>query len=265
MRTTQEPRLEITPSSLTETFEQKYRRKGRLGSGPARRLRWGYFSPEEHYETLVNQLVTGETRWLDVGCGRAVFPSNPTLSKELSQRCTMLVGVDPDQTINENPYLHKRVLGSVDDVVGDGPFSLVTMRMVAEHVAQPEALLDTLARLTEENGLVVVYTIYRYSPVPLITHITPFSLHHPAKRILWRTQAKDTFPTAYRMNTRRELQSLFSAAGFTEKAFWHLDDCRTFQRWPLTSSIELALWSALKRIGAGYPEKCLLGVYGRQP
>lgn len=255
---------DFTQSELIDLFDLKYRASGTLGPDPARRLRFGYFNPDDHYEALLRRLVHHEARWLDVGCGRNLFPSNRALASELSERCKLLVGVDPDATIHENPFVHQKIQGVVQDLGSESRFDLVTLRMVAEHVAEPSKLLDALARMVVPGGLVVIYTINRWSPVPLITSLTPFALHQPIKRVLWRTEAKDTFPTTYRMNTRRELASLFAASGFDESAFWYLDDCRSLARFGILNVLELSLRTLLHRMGLRYPENCLLGVYARR-
>jgi Methyltransferase domain len=93
------------------------------------------------------------------------------------------------------------------------------MRMVAEHVEDPPSLAETLARCLVPGGRVIVYTVNRFSPVPLLTRIVPFRLHHPMKRILWGSQKKDTVPTFFRVNTRERLRQVFGAVGFSEVYF----------------------------------------------
>ena len=258
------PLADFTHAELLELFDLKYRGGSELGSDPARRLRFNYFNPDDYYEALVRRMVTDSTRWLEVGCGRDIFPSNRALARQLSDRCALLTGVDPDATIHENAFVHHKVQGMVQDLPADSQFDLVTLRMVAEHVAEHRDLLDTLARMVVSGGYVVVYTINRWSPVPLVTDITPFSWHQPIKRILWRTEAKDTFPTTYKMNTRKTLEQLFNASGFEEAGFWHLDDCRSLQRFRPLNVMELTLRTILHGIGLNYPENCLLGVYQRR-
>lgn len=255
---------DLSHRELVELFDLKYRGSGSLGADPERRLRFDYFNPDDYYEALLRRMVQSKTRWLDVGCGRNLFPSNRALELELSERAALLVGVDPDATIHENAFVHQKIQGTVQDLGPDARFDLVTLRMVAEHVAEPRDLVDTLARLVVPRGSVVIYTINRWSPVPIITAMTPFALHQPIKRVLWRTEAKDTFPTTYKMNTRRELAELFSASGFDEQAFWQLDDCRSLQRFRVMNVIELSLRKMLNGIGLRYPENCLLGVYQRR-
>src|SRR5580765_2953289 len=47
-----------------------------VSSYMAARLKAGYYSPEDHYEALINRIITKDLSWLDVGCGRSPFPNN---------------------------------------------------------------------------------------------------------------------------------------------------------------------------------------------
>jgi 2-polyprenyl-3-methyl-5-hydroxy-6-metoxy-1,4-benzoquinol methylase len=250
-----------TVPNLIDVFEQKYGAREELGWGPRLRLRFGYFNPDDIYEAYVSALVNEKTQWLDVGCGRDIFPSNRQTAKRLSERCRLLVGLDPSENINENTFVHHRVRSTIENFNTGIQFDLVTMRMVAEHIADPHATASALAKLVKPGGSVVIYTVHRWSPVSMISTLVPFALHHYIKRVLWKSEEKDTFPTEYRMNTRTTLRRYFEAIGFKEKRFAYLDDCRTFARWLPLSFLELALWKALHSIGIHYPEFCILGIY----
>lgn len=256
--------LVVIQRDLEEIFRMRHDDLSRVGWGPRMRVRFNYFTPDEYYEAVVNKLVTKNTSWLDVGCGRHVFPSNTRLARILADRCARLEGVDPDQTIQENLFVHCRNNTAIENFRSERKFDLVTLRMVAEHVGDPDRVLSCLSRLTKPGGKVVIYTINRWSPVPIITWYSPFKLHQPVKRFLWKTEEKDTFPVSYRMNERRVLRSLFERAGFQEREFVYLDDCRSFSRFRITQFLELSLRSLLKAVKLRYPENCLLGIYQRQ-
>ncbi len=256
--------LHPSQAELLETFRMRYGDLAPPGWSPRLRRRFDYFTPDEYYETVVAKLVTPGCRWLDVGCGRNVFIANPRLTETLVARCGLLVGVDPAETIKENPFLHERFQCSIEDVPLDRTFDIVTLRMVAEHIACPEQSVSTIARMTRPGAQIVIYTVNRWSPVPVITKLMPFALHHLAKRWLWETHERDTFPVAYKMNTRRRLAGLFEQAGFRERYFSALEDCRAFGRFATTLRIELLGRRTLNWIGLTYPEKCLLGVYERR-
>lgn len=248
---------------LEKVFRQKHGDPATTGNSPRRRHRYGYFTPDDVYEAVVAQLVGSGCTWIDVGGGRDLFPSNSKLARLLADRCHHLVGVDPSPNIDENPYVHERARCLIEDFQGEQTFDLATMRMVAEHIAEPRPAILSLARLVKPGGKVVVYTVNRWAPVTIASWIVPFRLHHPIKRLLWKTDEIDTFPVAYRMNTRGVLAALFEQGGFRESAFAYLDDCRAFHRSPVLNHVELALWKALNTLGLRYPENCLLGVYER--
>jgi SAM-dependent methyltransferase len=251
-------------AALRQMFHLRYGPEDRLGWGPRLRREFHYDTPDDVYEALVAGTVAPGMRWLDAGCGRHLFPSNPELERALSQRCARLVGVDPDPTLQENPWVHEKVAGILDDFDGKGAFDLVTLRMVAEHVADPERCVQSIHRALRQGGLAVVYTVFAGSPMPLLTRLAPMSLRHVVKQWLWGTQPKDTFPTCFRMNTRGVLQRLFAGVGMHEQAFLRLDDCRTFARFRSLCELELRARALCRGLGLPYPEHCLLGIY-RKP
>ena len=128
------------------------------GWGPRARLRAGYRTPDEFYETVVADHVQPGSSWLDVGGGRDIFPFNRPLSAELAARAGRLVVVDPDATAHEHRATEKRQ-AFIEDFTDPIGFDLVTLRMVAEHITNPERAVGSLARLTRPGGVVVVYTV----------------------------------------------------------------------------------------------------------
>jgi SAM-dependent methyltransferase len=254
-----------TEEELRQVLTFKYGDVARAGWGVRLRARANYYTPDDWYEAVVMRLALASRRWADIGCGRDIFPHNRGLAQHLAERCERVVGVDCDDTLDENTFVHERVKCRIEDFRAEEPFDLVTLRMVAEHIAAPEAAVEALARLTRPGGLVVVYTINRWSPVSLLAWLVPFRFHHAIKRHLWKTEEKDTFPVVYRMNTRATLDRLFRAGGFRESYFAYLDDLRTFSRFSLPHRAELLAWRGLRAVGLRYPENCLLGVYVREP
>lgn len=248
-----------SPQELETLFREKY--TGGRGWGPRMRHRFGYFNPDDCYEALLARLVTPQTSWLDVGCGRELFPSYPQQAHRLASRCRRLVGIDPSPNVHDNPYVHERVQTTLDQYDPGQTFNLITCRMVAEHVEEPAAFATTLSRLAHSGTRLVVYTVYRWSPAAVLTWLIPFRLHQPLKERLWNCQERDTFPVCMRLNTHRALRRALEPAGFRQESFWHVPDCRTF------GNFRRLLWMDLttrKILGRLYPEKCLIGVYRRE-
>ena len=252
-----------TPKELRDLLALKHGDVARAGWGVRRRHRFGFYTPDDHYEALVRRYVQPATRWLDVGGGSSIFPHNSALAKELSERAGLLVGVDPSDNIRTNPFVHDRAQCLIEDYQTPHRFDLVTFRMVAEHVADPSLVVRTLRTLTAPGGRVIIFTINKWSPISLVSKATPFGLHHPLKKLFWGGDEKDTFPVQYRMNTRSDLKRAFRAGGFDEVGFLYLDDLATFSQLRVLNWMELRAWRVLRALRLRYPETCLLGVYHR--
>ncbi len=122
---------------MLELFETSHGPVHPRAWGVQLRRRFGYFTPDEYYEELLDRLIECQSVWLDVGGGTTIFPGNATLSKILSDRCEHLTVVDPSANIEDNPYAHERIRGMLEDIPDIPRFTLATARMVAEHVDDP--------------------------------------------------------------------------------------------------------------------------------
>jgi len=244
-----------------EIFRLRASRNTSLGWSPRLRQRFGYFTPDECYEAMMLQLITSGVSWIDVGCGHDLFPSNLPLAELLAQRSGLLVGVDPSANIEKNELVHERARCTIEEYHTDRTFDVISLRMVAEHIANPEAAIASFSRLTKPGGRVVIYTVSKWAISSLVAAGSPIGFHHLVKGVLWGTDPEDTFPTVYRMNTRARLRELFSAGGFQEEQFLYLDDCRTLARWRLGTVMELSARRAFRAVGLPYVDVCILGVY----
>jgi len=256
--------ITVTGKDLDRTFRIKHGDLSQTGWSPRMQRAFDYYNPDDYYEALVATLVQPETRWLDVGCGRTLFPSNPRLARVLSDRCRLLVGLDPSGTVDENSYVHRKVKQTIEDFHTDAPFDLVTLRMVAEHIHDPHKTLASLAQATRSGSRVVVYTVYKWSPVPMVTRLVPHCFHHRLKSLIWKVEDRDTHPVAYRLNTKRNLDAFFAGAGFRRRYLAYLDDCRTFGGFPNLRYLELSCRRLCGSLGLRYPECCILAVYERR-
>ena len=248
-------------ATLERIFALKYGAEDQLGWGPRLRRDYGYFNPDDWYEAFLAGTVAPGMRWLDVGCGRDLFPSNVELASSLSARVGKLAGLDPDETLQENPFVHEKIERGIDGFDGGEAFDLVTLRMVAEHIDNPQECAQAIERSLAPGGLCIIYTVFGYSPMPLLTRAAPMSLRHVVKKWLWNTEEKDTFPTRFRMNTRGKLRQLMRGVGLREEFFVRLDDCRTFSRFRWMCELELRARSFFRLLRMPYPEHCVLGVY----
>lgn len=247
--------------ALEAMFVAKYGQPKSAGWAPKRRFQAGYYPPSEIYEAIVDRLVEPGEQWLDVGGGRYVFPGHDRLAERIAQRSGSLISVDPSDNVHDNPFAHETYQSMLEDYPGDRVFDLATMRMVVEHVADPAGFTAALARLLKPGGRAVVLTVDRWAPLSLLASVVPFGWHYPLKRLLWGGEERDTFPVHYRMNTLASLRRRFAEAGFEAELEAKLDDLSTFGAIAPLNRVELTTLRALRSMGLGYPERCLLGVY----
>ncbi len=244
-----------------EIFRLRTSRNDSLGWSPRLRQKFGYFTPDECYEAMMLQLINRGADWIDVGCGHDLFPFNQPLAELLSGRCRLLIGVDPSPNIEKNVLVHEKAKCTIEEYRTERTFDVISLRMVAEHIANPEAAIAAFSRLTKPGGRVVIYTVSKWALSSLVAAGSPLGFHHLIKAILWSTDPDDTFPTVYRMNTRARLRQLFAAGGFREEQFLYLDDCRSLGAWRIGTALELSARRFLRSLGLPYVDVCILGVY----
>lgn len=250
-----------TRDDLVRHFKEKYGDPESTGWSPGRRYRMGYTLAGDVYEATIDNLIDDNTKWMDVGGGRSIFPHNELLSKRLSEKCQSLVSVDPSTNVFDNPYCHKAVRCTIEDFETTEKFDLITLRMVAEHIASPEKVVYKLKKLLSKNGMVVIYTINKNSPIPVITRLTPFSWHFRLKKMFWGGEEKDTFPVQYKMNSKIELDEIFFENNFKSVDFRYLDDVSVTISMKYLNYFEMLIWKLFNSFGITYPENNIFAVY----
>jgi len=173
-----------------------------------------YPSAESRDPTLgflreVERHLTQSSRVLDIGAG-----AGERNAYDFRSRCLQMVGVDLDPRVETNPLLD---LGVVSDA-GRLPFEAETFDVafsiyVLEHVADPSAFAREVCRVLKPGGVFLALTPNRWHYVAAVSALTPHRFHEWVSRRRGRDDA-DTFPTYYRLNSRRALLERFGDAGF---------------------------------------------------
>ncbi len=131
-------------------------------------------------------------------------------------RVKRIVGVDLDPRVEQNPLLDQGVVGSAYELpFPDASFDLVFAIYVLEHIDDPRRFVSEVGRVLKPGGSFLCLTPNKYHYVPVIASMTPFGFHKWYNRLRGREE-DDTFPTHYRMNSRRDLRRQFTEAGFDQ-------------------------------------------------
>jgi SAM-dependent methyltransferase len=142
---------------------------------------------------------------LDLGAGAGKNPYS------LRGRVRRIIGVDVDPRVETNPLLDKGVVADAGRLpFDDNSFDVVFSIYVLEHVGRPADLVREIRRVLRPGGVFLALTPNRYHYVPVIASVTPTSFHKWLNKRRGR-EVEDTFPTAYRLNTRHALLKHFSS------------------------------------------------------
>lgn len=185
-----------------------------------RLLRQHYASsdhPYRRYERRVDDLLKPGATLLDAGCGRTV----PVLRQYLG-RAGRLIGIELVEFTDVPPGIetYNADLGRLP--LPDASVDLIMSRSVFEHLVDPAAVYREFARVLRPDGAVVFLTANMWDYGTLVARLVPNRFHARIVRHVEGRAEEDTFPTAYKTNTRRDVDRLAASAGLDVESFEYL-------------------------------------------
>jgi ubiquinone/menaquinone biosynthesis C-methylase UbiE len=185
-----------------------------------RSLRPGYEDGVSVYARTVGQYVTPGTSILDAGCGRG------GIIELYWQDVKQAVGVDADlASLAEHRCLEQLVKGNLARLPFPAScFDLVLCSWVVEHLDRPDEVFGELARVLRRGGHLVVITPNAWNYVTLAQRLVPGRFQRRLTRKVYGRGEKDTFPVAYKANTRRALDEKLARAGLRNEEFHLVGD-----------------------------------------
>ncbi len=188
----------------------------------ANRLLQKYYGDKVHpyasFEARAHDLISAATQTLlDAGCGRTV----PVLRKFLG-KVPRLIGVElvdftdvPTGIETYNADLARLPLpnASVD---------LIISRSVFEHLTDPQSVYNEFQRVLRPGGKIVFLTANMWDYGTLVARAIPNRFHAGIVKRVEGREEEDTFPTAYKTNTRAAVDDLAATAGLRVTEFDYL-------------------------------------------
>jgi ubiquinone/menaquinone biosynthesis C-methylase UbiE len=199
------------------------------------------------YEDALRRHVTPGTRWIDIGCGRALLPSWRAKEEEqLVSQCKVLVGMDYDlPSLKLHPSLRWKVRGDVGTLpFRSESFDLVTANMVVEHLDQPDRQFREISRILTANGRFVFHTPNAHGYGVVVSRLVPEWLKGKLILLLQGREESDVFKTFYRANTEKQVIDLARASGFEVSAIELFNSDAILAMVPPLAVLEL-LWLRL--------------------
>lgn len=169
---------------------------------------------DEIFRTAVKELIDSDSSCLDYGAGRGNVKQMNFLGM-----AKFVAGVDPERGVLENPNLNDaKLLDMANNVIPypDNSFDVVFSDNVMEHVQVPAVVFKEILRVLKPGGYFLAKTPNKWHYMPVIARWTPTWFHRFYNRIRGR-EAIDTFPTAYKCNSKKVVEDLSRESGFGVK------------------------------------------------
>jgi SAM-dependent methyltransferase len=164
----------------------------------------------------VNALLDPGMTVVDLGAGRGQSTEDPLAYRSdlamLRGKVATVIGLDVDDAVLDNPKLDAAHLITVGArlPVDDGSVDLVVSDFTFEHIVDPAWAGRELTRILRPGGWICARTPNRWGYIGIPTRVVPNRLHHTVLRHAQpHKQERDTFPTAYRLNSKRQLRRVF--------------------------------------------------------
>ncbi len=200
-----------------------------------------YYRDTEHpyslFEERVGQLLRPDYVLLDAGCGRTV----PVLRK-FQGRAGRLIGVElVDFTdVPTGIETHNSDLARLP--LEDASVDLIMSRSVFEHLVDPDSVYREFSRVLKPGGRLVFLTANLWDYGTIVARLIPNRFHARIVKAVEGRAEEDTFPTAYKTNTRGDVDRLAAQAGLGVEAFEYLNQYPNY----------LMFNGALFYLGVGY-------------
>ncbi len=181
-------------------------------SALAKRLLAKYYSDQVHpyrkFENRALDLISQDTRTLlDAGCGRTL----PVLRRFIG-KVPHLVGVELVEftDIPDGIEVHNADLAKLP--ISDASVDLIISRSVFEHLTEPERVYVEFSRVLRPGGKIIFLTANMWDYGTLVARAIPNRFHARIVKRVEGREEEDTFPTAYKTNTRTDVDRLAKAA-----------------------------------------------------
>ena len=188
---------------------------------------------------MLDQFLVPDAVVLDLGAGVGRNDYN------LKRRVKRIVGVDLSPRVLDNPLLDEGIVGDLtalplDDASVDLAFSIY----VLEHIEEPEQFLSEVARVLRPGGLFLAVTPNRHHYVALASSVTGTATHKWLNARRGRPEV-DTFPTSYKMNTRKVLLALLAHAGLDVEVMSTIEVQPNYLTFSTPTFLAGAVWERL--------------------
>jgi SAM-dependent methyltransferase len=178
------------------------------------------FTPRDgmiEFYSRINALVGANSIVFDLGAGRGAWYHEDTVPfrrnlRTFKGKVAEYIGADVDEVVLENPTTDRNVLIK-DGIIPlpDQSVDLVFCDFVLEHIVDVDKFKAELDRIVKPGGYFCGRTPHKNCYFSLAARLVKNENHvRWLRKVQPKKKERDTFPTAYRLNTLGTVKRLFS-------------------------------------------------------
>lgn len=162
--------------------------------------------------SIVCQKVHPSDLILDLGAGKGKPKT------DFRNFCKIVIGIDVDKHIQDNSFISYGLQGRIELLpFKDGCFDAIFADYVLEHLRQPMNSIKEVLRVLKPGGYFIFRTPNLWHYTSLVGYLSPHWVHKMVANRFRGTQngkEDEIFETAYKLNTRHKVKTLFQEIGF---------------------------------------------------
>jgi ubiquinone/menaquinone biosynthesis C-methylase UbiE len=185
-----------------------------------KRVKKGYRPALEVYKAMASGLVNPDTMLLDAGCGEA------GLVAEYQGHSRSVIGIDRYLwPIRQSIQIENVVEGTLASLpFANARFDMVMCSWVLEHLEQPEIVLGEIVRVLKPGGHFLFITPNALNYLIWARRLVPNRVSKPVVNAIYARGDDYVFPTFYRANTRRAIDTYMKRLGCECRQFEYISD-----------------------------------------
>ncbi|WP_084681658.1 class I SAM-dependent methyltransferase [Actinomycetospora chiangmaiensis] len=192
---------------------------------------------------------------LNFGAGRGKSSEDPVPTRrqmqDLRDIASRVVGADIDEAVLKNNTVTESVVLKGDNSLPfeDNTFDVIVSDFTFEHITDAVRASRELHRVLKPGGWICARTPNLWGYIGLPTNLVPNALHNwVLRKVQPHKQEIDTFPTAYRINTRKQIYSVFPASMFNNFSY-------TYDSEPHYVGRSRLAWNSLRALNRMLPRE----------
>lgn len=181
-------------------------------------------SADQQFESFILRNIQPHHLVLDAGCGRWAYA-------RVKGKCCMAIGVDADREVTSNRCLDTLIHADLNCLpFADNAFDIVMSWTVLEHIDDPNACFNELARVCKPGGLMIHATPNLMHYANFFIKVTPYWFHKWFIHTVMG-QREDPYPTLYKVNTPHKLKKMLRVNGFIPLEIRLIDNGPVYLSW----------------------------------